>query len=262
MNEQPAWLAEREQTIRAFFGLAPATELIAPAAWADFAVPPAVAAQLAQFKLEWHLIPAETAVSIETAAYRERLYPGLRLDPQRDYRRTVSYQAITRNHRQHQGRLVALETTMKPRYLPGNRQFYGTPYGFNERADPLLPYLSRATFLSSTQHIHGTRYGHNYASLCQLVQLINEDWRAQGLLLPGYRLTICPPVLFNLIGTLFHREWSETESLELGFYRDAHENAKCYAVGADGPGDFSYIREIASEADWTLLGFRLALVPV
>jgi hypothetical protein len=78
---------------------------------------------------------------------------------------------------------------------------------------------------------------------------------------PGYRLTICPPVVFNLVGTIFHPEWSETESLELGFYRDENNNAKCYAVGSNAPGDFSYIHEIETESDWALLGFRTALVP-
>ena len=77
----------------------------------------------------------------------------------------------------------------------------------------------------------------------------------------GYRLTICPPVIFNLIGTIFHPEWSRTESLELGFYRDENTNAKCYAVGSNAPEDFSYIHEIETESDWALLGFRTALVP-
>ena len=77
----------------------------------------------------------------------------------------------------------------------------------------------------------------------------------------GYRLTVCPPVVFNLVGTIFHPEWSRTESLELGFYRDENGNAKCYAVGSNAPGDFSYIHEIETESDWALLGFRTALVP-
>ena len=77
----------------------------------------------------------------------------------------------------------------------------------------------------------------------------------------GYLLTICPPVVFNLVGTIFHPEWSRTESLELGFYRAQNNNAKCYAVGSNAPEDFSYIKEVESESDWTLLGFRTALVP-
>lgn len=76
-----------------------------------------------------------------------------------------------------------------------------------------------------------------------------------------YRLTICPPVIFNLIGTIFHREWSDTESQELGFYRDEDGSAKCYAVGSNAPGDFSFIHEIETDSDWELLGFRTALIP-
>ena len=44
-------------------------------------------------------------------------------------------------------------------------------------------------------------------------------------------------------------------------HRDEHDNAKCYVVGPNAPGDFSFIREIESDSDWTLLGFRTALVP-
>jgi hypothetical protein len=199
---------------------------------------------------------------VEDDSYRERLYPTVRIDPQRyDYRKTSSYRAVLNGHRQHQGRIIAIETTMKPRYLPGNRQFYGTVYGFDERADPLVPYLSRSSFLSRSHQLIGTRYGHNYTSLHQLLHAIAEDWRAQNLMPEGYRLTVCPPVLFNLIGSIFHEEWSNTESLELGFYTDEGNNAKCFAVGSNAPGDFSYIREIATDSDWTLLGFRAALVP-
>lgn len=205
--------------------------------------------------------PSEQAVSIETDAYRERLYPMVKLDPQpHDYRRTNSYRAVINGHSRHQGRIIAVETTRKPRYLPGNRQFYGTPYGFDERSDPFASYLGRSSFLSAARVV-GTRYGYNYVALRQLVNLINDDWCAQALMPPGFRLTVCPPVVFNLIGAIFHPEWSETEALELGFYRDEKDNAKCYAVGANAPGDFSYIREIETESDWTLLGFRTALVP-
>jgi putative ATPase len=45
-------------------------------------------------------------------------------------------------------------------------------------------------------------------------------------------------------------------------YRDENGNAKCYAVGSNAPDDFSYIQEVETEADWTLLGFRTALVPI
>lgn len=258
MNE---WITQREQKLRDFFGLNSTAALLTPAAVEDFNVSSEIAAHLAQFNLEWHIIPAEHAVSIETDAYRTQLYPMVRHDSHtHDYRKTNSYRAVINGHSRHQGRILAVETTRKPRYLPGNRQFYGTLYGFEERLDPLAQYLGRSSFLSDTRVI-GTRYGHNYASLRQLINLINEDWRAQSLIPPGFRLTICPPVVFNLIGTIFHPEWSETETLEIGFYRDEKDNAKCYAVGSNAPGDFSYIREIETESDWTLLGFRTALLP-
>ncbi|MBA2734061.1 MAG: hypothetical protein H0U54_14430, partial [Acidobacteria bacterium] len=66
--------------------------------------------------------------------------------------------------------------------------------------------------------------------------------------------------VFNLIGTIFHPEWSETETLELGFYRDEQGNATCYAVGSNAPNDFSYINEVEGEAEWSLMGFRVAIV--
>ena len=108
---------------------------------------------------------------------------------------------------------------------------------------------------------NGTRFAHNYLSLRELFRVVNEDWRVRGILPEGYRLTVCPPAVFNLWGTLFHPEWSETASLELGFYRDDEGNATCYSVGPNAPGDFSYINEVELETDWTLLGFRTALVP-
>jgi len=108
---------------------------------------------------------------------------------------------------------------------------------------------------------NATRYNHNYLSLREFIRVVTEDWRARKLLPQGYRLTICPPAVFNFVGSLFHNEWSETETLELGFYRDAAGNATCYAVGSNAPGDFSYINEVELDTDWTLAGFRIALVP-
>jgi hypothetical protein len=109
--------------------------------------------------------------------------------------------------------------------------------------------------------VNGTRYAHNYLSLREFVRVLNEDWRARSLLPEGYRATVCPPAVFNLVGTLFHPEWSETETLELGFYRDGQGNATCYAVGSNAPCDFSYVRVIEGEDEWALAGFRIALVP-
>ena len=258
MNE---WMTERAEKLRDFFGIDSETEMLAPQVAENFRISPQCAAQLERFNLEWHIIPSNEAVPIEADAYRMRLYPMVKHDPQPfDYRKTSSYQAVINGHSRHQGRIIGIETTRKPRYLPGNRQFYGSPYGFDERLDPFAQYFGRTTFLTGSRVV-GTRYGHNYVSLRQLVNLINDEWRAQSIMPPGFRLTICPPVVFNLIGTIFHPKWSETETLEIGFYRDEKDNAKCYAVGSNAPGDFSYIREIETDTDWTLLGFRMALVP-
>lgn len=143
---------------------------------------------------------------------------------------------------------------MKPRYLPDHRQHDGSAHGFDTSADPLNAYMDQAAFLG------GTRYGHNYLALERLVRVMTEDWRARDLLPAGYCVTLCPPVVFNLIGTVFHSEWSETESLEVGYYPE-HESAECYAVGANGPMDFSYVAPVEAAADWKMLGFRIALVP-
>jgi len=252
MNE---WISEREKRLREFFGLSESVNLIAPEARENFNVSEQTARHLERFNIEWHIVPAEDAVPIETNDYRSRLYPNLTLDSlNREYHKTDSYHAVTSGHRRHQGKIIGVETTLKPKYLPNNRQFYGTQYGFEARADPFAAYLGRANFTS------GTRFAHDYASLRNFVNIVTDEWKTRGLMPEGYRLTICPPVIFNLVGNVFHREWSATESLELGFYRDAHGNAKCYAVGSNAPDDFSFIREVETNADWTFLGFRTALV--
>ncbi len=250
------WIADREKRLREFLNLDSETALISPETAESFDVSPTVAAHLEHFNIEWHIIPSAQSVPIDAEDYRARLYPTVRLDAaNHDYKKMSSYRAVMEGHERHQGKIIGVETTLKPKYLPGNRQFYGTPYGFEPRADPFAAYLGRANFTS------GTRFSHNYASLRDFVNLVTRDWKERGLMPEGYRLTICPPVVFNLIGNVFHKEWSETESLELGFYRDEHGNAKCYSVGSNAPGDFSYIHEVETSVDWTLLGFRTALVP-
>jgi hypothetical protein len=250
------WIEERQNKLREFFGLDSQAELISRETVESFDVSPAVAEHLRKFNIEWHVIPAAQTVPIDTEDYRARLYPMLKFDASnQDYKKTSSYRAIMDGHERHQGHIIGVETTPKPKYLPDNRQFYGTAYGFEPKADPFTAYFGQARMMS------GTRYAHNYRSLRNLVNLITSDWKKRGLMPTGYRLTICPPVVFNLIGTIFHPEWSQTEPLELGFYRDENNNAKCYAVGSNAPGDFSYIHEIETESDWALLGFRTALVP-
>jgi hypothetical protein len=249
------WMQEREAKLRQFFSLRSEVDLLRPDV-TPLDLPPRIATHLARFNLEWHIIPAAEAVRFDEA-YVTQMYPLRSRDFGQPHLHGPSYwEVLARGHSRHQGRIIAIETTPKPHYLPGNRQHYGTPYGFDVTADPFAVYMGRARFAS------GTRYGHTYASLQELGSIVNEHWRAQELLPPGYRVGLCPPAAFNLIGTVFHPEWSATETLELGFYRDENENATCYAVGCNAPGDFSYIRALETSSDWTLLGFRAALVPV
>lgn len=251
MNDR---LEESAGRMREAFKLAPGAQLLAPDA-AEPEMSSQAATQLRFFNMEWHVIPSEDVVPLDDA-YFARFYPMAPRGFTEPREHTPSYrEQITSGHRKHQGRIIGIETTRKPRYLPGNRQFYGTPYGFDASLDPFAFYMGRAAMTNAT------RYDHNYLSLRAFLSVVNEDWRTRGLLPKGYRLTICPPAIFNLIGVLFHPEWSETETLELGFYRDEQGNATCYGVGSNAPGDFSYINEVELETDWTLLGFRTALVP-
>jgi hypothetical protein len=247
MNEK---LLERESRLREFFGLGAGVGLRAAGAGV-----PDGADGLAHFNIEWHVVPTAEAVPLDDA-YFTRLYPTAPHDLARAHEHGPSArERFVAGHGRVQGRVVGVEATAKPRYLPHNRQFYGTAYGHDPAADPFAPYLGRAGLMN------GTRYDHNYLSLREFVRVVGEEWRARRLLPAGYRLTVCPPLIFNLVGTLFHPEWSETETLELGFYRDEAGNATCYVVGPNAPGDLSFVGEIEGEGDWSLAGFRVALLP-
>ncbi len=252
-------IAERAEKLRAFFGLESGHESLSAEA-TEFEsrreeLTQGAAESLAHFHIEWHPIPSAEAVPLDDA-YFSRLYPTAPRDFTRAREHGASYrEQLLGGHRQHQGRVIGVETTRKPRYLPGNRQFYGTAYGHDAAADPFAPYMGRSGMMN------GTRYAHNYLSLRAFLNVVNDDWRTRRLLPAGYRVTVCPPAVFNLVGAVFHPEWSETETLELGFYRDAQGNATCFAVGSNAPGDFSYISEMEGEGDWSQTGFRLALVP-
>ena len=90
-------LKDREDKLREFFQLAPDVEIL-PREAVKPEVSARVAEHLAQFNLEWHLIPTNTAVPLGEE-YRKRLYPMLRLNPQQpDYKKTASYQAINAGH--------------------------------------------------------------------------------------------------------------------------------------------------------------------
>lgn len=248
------WMEEKSDRLRNFFGLASGAELLSPEG-AGVEFKPAAVERLRHFNIEWHVIPSATALPFDDA-YMARLYPTCSRDFAKPREHGQSYrEQIFQGHARHQGRVVGVEATRKPHYLPGNRQAYGTRFGHDSAADPFAPYMGRAGM------VNGTRYAHNYLSLREFIRVLNEDWRAHSLLPEGYRAAVCPPAVFNLVGTLFHPEWSETETLELGFYHDAQGNATCYAVGSNEPGDFSYVRIIEGEEEWALAGFRIALVP-
>lgn len=251
MNER---LRERADRLREFFGLVGQAELTDPEA-AKVELSDEAAEGLARFNIEWHAVPRAELLPLDDS-YFARLYPHASREFSRPRDQKPSYRdVLTKGHALHQGRVVGVETTQKPRYLPGNRQFYGCDYGHDPSSDPFAAYLGRAAM------VNGTRYAHNYLSLREFVRVVNEDWRARRLLPAGYRATVCPPAVFNLIGSVFHTEWADTETLELGFYRDAAGNATCYAVGPSGPGDFSFISEVEGEDGWALAGFRVAVVP-
>jgi hypothetical protein len=244
---------ERLGKLQEFFGLGPNGKTIAVPE--QFNLSPEVTQGLADFNIEWHLIPSAEAVPLDDA-YMARLYPSAPRNFNEEREQGSSYrEEIIKGHQRHQGFVIGVETTQKPRYLPENRQYYGSVYGQDASKDPYATYMGRAGMMN------GTRYAHNYLSLREFIRVVNEDWRARKLLPDGYRVTVCPPAIFNLVGTIFHPEWSETETLELGFYRDEQGNATCFAVGSNAPGDFSYINEIEGEGDWSLTGFRVALVP-
>lgn len=247
-------LEQRASALRDAFKLGPDAQLLAPEV-AEKELSRQAAEQLSRFNIEWHVIPSAAIVPLDEA-YLARFYPMAPrgFAERRDH--AQSYQeAIVTGHRKHQGHIIGVESIQKPRYLPGNRQFYGTPYGFDASVDPFAVYLGRAGMTNAT------RFDHNYPSLQEFLRVVSDDWSERQIMPKGYRVTICPPAVFNLIGSIFHPEWSETESLELGFYRDEAGNATCYAVGSNARGDFSYINEVELETDWAVLGFRIALVP-
>ncbi|MCP9494962.1 MAG: hypothetical protein MSG64_10980 [Pyrinomonadaceae bacterium MAG19_C2-C3] len=251
------WLMTRTRTLREFFKLNEDDSLITTEDdEAQLEVTRKSADYLETFNLEWHVLPSDNVLPMNDA-YFARMYPNARRDFTQRHEHGGSYrEALTEGHRhQHQGRIIAVETTNKPRYLPGNRQYYGTHYGLDQTFDPFAAYMGRAGLMS------GTRYAHDYQAIQNFLRVVNEDWQRSGHLPRGFRFDICPPLVFNLIGTVFHTEWSESESLELGFYTDEQGNAEVFAVGCNGKGDYSYLNEVELETDWELLGFRLALIP-
>jgi len=248
------WLRSREEPLREHLGVPAETALLDPGC-AMPRMTPQQASQLAAFNLEWHLIPSARVLPFDDR-YVARLYKRPPASFGTPFHHGPSVREhLAAGHRPWQGRIVAVETTMKPWHLHNQAQHYGSQYGWNRMLDPLVSYMDQARFFGDT------RYGHNYLALSALVNLMTEDWRKRDLLPPGYCVRLCPPVVFNLIGTVFHPEWSQTPSLEVGWYGE-HGSAQCYVMGANGPGDFSYVEPIETAADWKLFGFRIVIAPV
>lgn len=250
----------RVETLKTFFGLPAGADLIS-AALQRLELTEETAAHLAAFNVEWHVVPPLSLVPFD-AAYLARLYPWRSRDvDQGGYETPSVRQALEHAHGRVAGTIVGVETTMKPDYLPGNAQFYGTRYGLDPTFDPFAPYIQKAGLKSGPRFMN-SRFAHTLATLRSLGEIVNADWKARNLVPAGYHLTVCPPTVFNLVGTLFHPEWSQTTVVELSGYRDDRGNARGLAVGSNGPGDFSYVRRHDIDADLELLGFRVALVPL
>lgn len=247
-----SWIEERVERYREFFGVDSSVELLPPNA-ANFELTPELAG-LDRYNIEWHFVPCGNAIPFDEK-YLRRFYPSAPLFftkcPKHEAK---TLELLSAGHRRQQGYIVGVETTQKPVYMPRNRQFYGTRYGHDPHTDPFTSYLGLAGMTT------GTRYNQRYPLLRKLLDILNEEWRERKLVPAGYRVTVCPPGIFNLIGTVFHPEWSETETLELGFYRDERGNATCFEVGANAPGDFSFV-DIIEGDEWSLTGFRIALLP-
>jgi hypothetical protein len=159
------WIETRSERLAAFFG-----RPLDTCGLADEAVMPEISTEMEQhlgrLNFEWHIIPTNEVMPLDEAYY-DRLY--LMRPPYFSSGRTHSRSIrsmFESGHARHQGQIIAVETTMKPRYLPGNHQAYGTQYGFDSTVDPLREYLD-----------HGTRYAHNYTSLRNLGERVNQDLR-------------------------------------------------------------------------------------
>lgn len=248
------FIEERAEKYSRFFSLETTDNLISEEA-RSFDLKPEIIEKLERFNIEWHFIPSPESLPFDEN-YVKRMYPTAT----REFTRTKAngssiLRHLASGHKRQQGYIVGIETTQKPVYLPKNRQFYGTRYGHDPLRDPFADYMGAA------EMTNGMRFDHNYLRLRRFFEIVNEDWKNRGILPEGYRVTLCPPAVFNLIGTVFHPEWSETESLEVSFYRDERGNATVFAVGANAPNDFSFVDILEGEDELGLTGFRIALLP-
>ncbi len=130
------WIETRSERLAAFFGRSRDTRWIT-----DDAAMPEISSEMEQhlgrLNFEWHIIPANEAMPLNDAYY-DRLYPKRTgfFNSGRLHSRSIR-SMFEFGHARHQGQIIAVETTMKPKYLPGNHQAYGTQYGFDSTLDPL-----------------------------------------------------------------------------------------------------------------------------
>src|SRR5688572_13518900 len=169
---------DRKRKLGEFFNLHTNRELLKPHS-ENFSLDDKLAEGLRQFNIEWHIIPSDEAIPLDDS-YFSLLYPTAPRDFANSLDHRLSYrERIVAGHRLHQGRIIGVETTLKPHYLPRNRQFYGTLYGFDHSADPF------ATYMGSAGMMNGTRYDHNYLALREFIRVVTEDWRDRSLLPNG-----------------------------------------------------------------------------
>ena len=207
--------------------------------------------------IEWHIIPSTAPGGVPTMRIsRGCMRDGRATSTGCPTRRTSVHQMLMASHRQVQGRSSASDDAKRfaSAELPAVLR---DQYGLDLTCDSLRGYIERRTRVRPA--IHGR--GFAYAGITPtLGAAIHADWTGRGLIPAGYQLFVCPPTVFNLVGMLFHREWSETPTLELSAYRDERGNGFGLAVGSNEPGDFSHARRLETDPDLRLLGFRMTLV--
>src|SRR5215213_3745677 len=118
-------IEDRSERLRAFFELGADARLIEPEN-ARLELRPEAAEGLRHFHIEWHVIPSAALLPLDDS-YTARLYSRAPRDFAKPREHSQSYrEQLIAGHRKHQGRLIGIETTVKPHYLPENRQFYGS----------------------------------------------------------------------------------------------------------------------------------------
>src|SRR5438270_7555973 len=105
---------ERADEIRELFGLGADAELLAPGA-ASPKLNDEMAEGLGLFQIEWHVVPRAEVLALDDS-YFSRLYARAPRDFTRAREHKPSYRdVLVRGHERHQGRVVGVEATHKPR---------------------------------------------------------------------------------------------------------------------------------------------------